>query len=180
MKLLNIRQIFTANSTIGKLFVDGEFLCYVMEPTDRGLESTMDLQTILKMKLYGKTAIPIGIYPLQLISGAGIFGEFPFLKEKYTITGEAGKRPFMVPELQGIKDFDQVLFHPGNYPKDTKGCSLVGDSIIGPDFIGRTDIAFYALEAKCFAAIKAGGVTYEIQRDAQASATWQAKNHSAQ
>lgn len=173
MKLLNVRQIFTEKSTIGKLYVDNVFICYVMEPTDRGLNSSMTPQQIIAIKQPGQTAIPIGTYPLLLVSGAGIFNEFPFLKNKYTITGESGKETFMVPELHGIIDFDQVLLHPGNYPRDTKGCSLVGMTIAGPDFIGDTPDAFYKLDSTCFAAIKLGGVEYEIQRNPDTWAAFQ-------
>lgn len=165
MKLVNTRYIFSPNSTIGKLTVDGEFLCYVMEPTDRGLSSAMPLDEITKLKIWGKTAIPVGIYELKLVSGAPIWDRFHYLHTAYTITNEPGKITFVLPELQGIEDFAQVLIHPGNYPKDTEGCSLVGGDIAGADFIGQTPAAFEALRRTCFAAIAAGGVTYTIQRD---------------
>jgi hypothetical protein len=185
MKLVNLRHKFSTNSTIGTLYVDGVALCNILEPADMGLEDSMTLSHIIAVKNPRMaanpkkfTAIPIGIYPLKLVSGAGIFNRFPFLKEKYTITGEAGKKPFMVPELQNIKDYAEVLLHPGNYPRDTEGCSLVGKFIAGPDFIGDTPDAFYELDSRCFEEIAKGGVTYEIQRDAQAWAAFQYSIHS--
>lgn len=162
MKLVNTRAIFTHNSTIGRLFVDDTFLCYILEPTDRGLDSTMDIEVIKQKKVFGHTAIPTGIYNLQLVSGKLIYDRFHFLKERYT------PDTFMVPELQDVKDYSGVLIHPGNYPKDTEGCSLVGKTIAAVDFIGDTPDAFYELQDKCFAAIKAGGVTYEIKREPNA------------
>ena len=164
MKLINTRFAFTHNSTIGKLTVDNQILCYILEPTDRGLEDSMALEDIQKRKIWGKTAIPTGTYELKLISGAGIFNRFHFLADKYTVTGETGKIPFEIPELQNVKDFSDVLIHPGNYPKDTEGCSLVGGTI-ETDFVGATPAAFEALRVHCFDAIRAGGVTYTLQRD---------------
>lgn len=175
MKLVNTRYIFTENSTIGKLTVDGQFLCYILEPTDRGLDGSMTLATVLQHKIFGKTAIPTDTYPLLLINGAGIFARFPFLHKEYTITDEPGKIPFYVPELQTVKGFSGVLLHPGNYPHDTEGCSLVGGNIAGADFIGQTPQAFDALRVKCFDAIKAGGVTYTLQREPNAWAAFKTK-----
>jgi hypothetical protein len=174
MNITTTRYLFTDNSVIGKLTVDGEFLLYTMEPTDRGLDSDMQLEEVVKRKIPGKTAIPIGTYKLILVSGAGIWARFHFLHDKYTITEEAGKIPFEVPELQGITDFSQVLLHPGNYPKDTEGCSLVGNSA-SPDFIGGTPAAFEALRLKCFDAIRKGEATYTITRDEIA---WQAHENA--
>ena len=171
MNLTNTRYEFTENSVIGKLTVDGDFLCYIMEPTDRGLTSSMAIEEIVKRKIQGKTAIPTGTYKLVLVSGAKIWNRFHFLHDKYTVTNEEGKISFEVPELQGIEDFSQVLLHPGNYPKDTEGCSLVGNSVAGPDFIGGTPAAFESLRLKCFEAIRKGEATYTLQRDTVA---WQA------
>ena len=174
MQLTNTRYLFTKNSTIGKLTVDGQFICYILEPYDRGLTGDMTLAAVLQKKVFGHTAIPTDTYPLLLINGAGIFDRFHFLETEYTITDEAGKIPFYVPELQTVKGFSGVLIHPGNYPKDTEGCSLVGGSIAGADFIGQTPQAFDALRIKCFDAIKAGGVSYCVQREPNAWAAFQA------
>jgi hypothetical protein len=165
MKLLNVRSIFTANSSIGKLYVDGVFLCYILEPFDRGLSEDMPLVEIQQKKVFAHTAVPTGIYPLTLISGEPIVNRFPWIRKYYP------EGNFFVPELQNVIGFDAILLHPGNYPKDTEGCSLVGMSIAGADFIGDTPDAFVKLQQVCFDAIKAGGVTYEIQRDENA---WQA------
>ena len=50
MKLLLKRLHHTENSTIGELFIDGKFECYVLEDIERN------------EKIFGKTAIPKGTY----------------------------------------------------------------------------------------------------------------------
>ena len=55
MKLKLIRDTFTDKSTTGRLFVDDEFECYVLEDVVREGE-----------KVYGKTAIPYGTYDLTI------------------------------------------------------------------------------------------------------------------
>ena len=68
MQLTNVRKIFTQNSTIGSLFIDGNPTdIVIMEPFDRGLTEDMTLQDIQNIKVFGKTAIPTGTYDLLLI-----------------------------------------------------------------------------------------------------------------
>lgn len=167
MKLLNTRTIFTDNSTIGKLTVDGEFLCYILEPADKGLDDGMTIAQIISTKnerlaMVPKkyTAIPTGTYPLLMVPVAPAFLQhYPyFIKE--------GIKD--LPELQNIKDYGSVLIHIGNYEnatkQDSEACQIVGMNT-ATDFVGGSGVAFDSLKAKCFAAISAGGVTYEIVRD---------------
>lgn len=49
--------------TISRMYVNGNlFGCNTLEDTDRGLLQDMQLEEIKKKKVYGKTAIPRGIY----------------------------------------------------------------------------------------------------------------------
>jgi Family of unknown function (DUF5675) len=50
MDLKLVRKIFTEQSTIGELFVDGKFECFTLEDKVR------------PVKIHGETAIPEGIY----------------------------------------------------------------------------------------------------------------------
>ncbi len=52
MKLKLSRKWFTNKSTIGELYVDGEFLCFTLEDVER------------TTKMYGETAIQCGTYPV--------------------------------------------------------------------------------------------------------------------
>jgi hypothetical protein len=54
MRLTLKREEFTENSTIGSLYIDGEFFCYTLEDTLR------------KDKIKGETAIPYGTYQVIL------------------------------------------------------------------------------------------------------------------
>ena len=93
--------------TISRLYVNGNlFGCNTLEDTDRGLNQEMDLNEIKKKKVYGRTAIPSGIYECV-----------------YTYSNRFKK---MLPLLLNVKGFDGVRIHSGNSAKDTEGCILVG------------------------------------------------------
>ena len=106
MKLELIRIANRPTYCIGKLYIDGEYFCDVIEDTDRGLDDSMSVDEILKKKIKGETAIPTGLYKI----------EFTY-SPKY-------KR--MMPLLIGVKGYSGVRIHSGNTSKDTEGCLLVG------------------------------------------------------
>ena len=54
---------------------------------------------------------------------------------------------FVVPVLLNVPGFTAVEIHPGNFPRDTHGCTLVG-KIEGPNYVGQSDAEFAALMAK--------------------------------
>ena len=116
MKLELIRRYCGNGYTIGKLYVDGVPFCDTLEPTDRGLTSSMTLDEIKSIKVNGKTAIPTGIYHVDLNSVS------PRFKARSWAKIYGGR----VPRLQGVRGFDGVLIHPGNTADDTEGCILVG------------------------------------------------------
>ena len=51
--------------------------------------------------------------------------------KQFSSTGHLGKR-LEIPNVTGRTD---IRFHVGNYPKDTKGCILVGEYSREPDYI---------------------------------------------
>lgn len=114
---LTLKRRYTAQTyTIGTLSIDGVPFCDTLEDTDRGLKSSMTLQEIKANKVKGKTAIPTGIYHVDMNTVS------PRLKNKSYAKPYGGR----VPRLQGVKGFDGVLIHPGNTADDTEGCILVG------------------------------------------------------
>ena len=121
MKLL-LKRIYTNDKyTIGRLYADDLYICDTLEDCDRGLDSSMTEEEILSKKVYGKTAIPTGTYPVDLDTISGRFGKVKFYKDSCN-----GK----VPRLLNVKGFSGILIHCGNTAKDTEGCILVGKNTI--------------------------------------------------
>ena len=106
MNIKVIREERTELSTIGSLYVNGQFFCYTLEDKDRGLKQSDSLVSIQARKVFGKTAIPSGKYDL-------IVNQSPKLKR-------------LTPRILGIKGYDGVLIHRGNIADHSAGCILVG------------------------------------------------------
>ena len=77
------------------------------------------LVTIQKKKVYGETAIPTGIYKLEMNV---VSPKYSLVKWYQDLC--KGK----MPRLLNVPGFEGVLIHPGNTPLDTFGCVLVGDN----------------------------------------------------
>lgn len=92
--------------TIGRVFVNGSFLCNTLEPIDRHLFQGQPIAEIAKIKIPKKTAIPTGTYRLQ-ISYSPKF-----------------KRDLI--EILDVPGFSGVRFHAGNKVTDTEACVLPG------------------------------------------------------
>lgn len=96
--------------TIGRLYVEGAYLCDTLEDTVRARG----------VKVYAKTAIPEGEYRVRMDVRSPRFGSRPQYR-KY------GGR---LPRLVGVPGFEGILIHPGNTAEDTAGCILVGENTI--------------------------------------------------
>lgn len=116
---LSLKRIAKLPSyTIGKLYIDGTYLCDTLEDADRGLTQNMSLKEIQSRKLYGKTAIPTGTYNITLDIVSPKFKNRPWAKPW------KGK----IPRLLNVPGYDGILIHVGNRPEDTLGCILVGNN----------------------------------------------------
>lgn len=114
---LEITRIYKGRDyTIGRLYVDGVYLCDTLEDTDRGLSSAMTSAEIKALKVFGKTAIPRGMY----------FVDMQTVSPRFRLRKWAKAHGGRVPRLQGVRGFDGVLIHPGNTAADTDSCVLVG------------------------------------------------------
>lgn len=104
------------NYTISRVFVDGErwgdgsHWCSALEDTDRGLHNGMRQSEITRRKIYGKTAIPGGMYDV-IITHSPRFGK-------------------PLPLVVGVPGFSGVRIHPGNTAEDTDGCILLGENSV--------------------------------------------------
>lgn len=106
MKIKLVRIAFKETYTIGKLYVDGKYVCDTIEDKDRGLDNSMTVNEILRRKIKGQTAIPTGHYVVEITYS-------PKFKR-------------MMPLLLGVKGYSGIRIHSGNTSKDTEGCLLVG------------------------------------------------------
>lgn len=110
--------------TIGRLYVNGEFLCNTLEDKDRGLSNNMSLSEIQSKKIKAETAIPSGTYKITLNIISPRFSKMSFYKN---ING--GR----VPRLLNVKGFDGILIHVMDGAKGaalSEGCIGIGRNLI--------------------------------------------------
>lgn len=119
MEIVLERKWKKPNYTIGILSIDGKRFCETLEDTDRGLKDSMSIGQIKSLKKPHITAIPTGVYEVNLNTVSPKFGSRSFYKEVCK-----GK----VPRLLNVKGFDGILIHAGNKAEDTDGCILVGQN----------------------------------------------------
>lgn len=101
---ININRTYRKdNYTIGKLYVNGSFVCHTLELHD----STYYGEDFI----LGKSAIPVGVYTLATSVWSQKFNGFR-------------------PRIKDFKYSKNILIHEGNKPKDTEGCILVGNNLI--------------------------------------------------
>lgn len=96
MNLKVIRKIFNSNDTVGILYVNDKQLCYTLEDIVRPADQP---------KVFGKTAIPAGLYNVELRFS-------PHFQK-------------ILPHIINVPGFSDILMHPGNTELDTEGCILV-------------------------------------------------------
>lgn len=96
--------------TIGRLSVDGRYICDTLEDRDRDDNRNGRFDGREK-KVYAQTAIPNGTYKVTLEHS-------PKFSPKY-----GGRK---VPYLHNVPHFEGILIHTGNTADDSAGCILVG------------------------------------------------------
>ena len=116
MELLVDRRYKLSTYTIGKLYVDGVYVCDVLEDKDRNLSSDMPTYEIYKKKVYGYTCIPRGRYRIDMSIVSPKFERRPWARPY------GGKLPTLV----DVPCWSRVLIHVGNSPADSEGCLLPG------------------------------------------------------
>lgn len=112
---INVRRTFKGPKyTIGKLYIDGHYLCDTLEDTVRPAGT----------KIAGKTAIPAGTY-----------------RVKKTMSPRFKK---ILPEIMNVRGFTGVRIHAGNTAADTDGCLLLGlNKAKGQVLDSQTTMAFF-------------------------------------
>lgn len=108
MQLVLKRYLLEDTFSIGDLFINGGYFCKTLEDKNRGLDSTMSLEEIKKLKVYGQTCIPTGTYQV-VISYSNRFKK-------------------LLPELILVPGYQGIRIHAGNIASQSSGCILVGDT----------------------------------------------------
>lgn len=122
MKLTLERVKLGEDYTVGKLSVDGKFVCYTLEDKVREEDGV----PVDNWKVYAKTAIPKGTYLVSI-----------------TMSNRFKTR---LPLLSNVPGFTGVRIHTGNSSKDTEGCILVGAGWDGKSgWISSSAVAFAQL-----------------------------------
>lgn len=104
--------------TIGKMYINNEYICDTLEDKDRGLTSNMSVAQICGVKVHGETAIPTGRYLVDMKTVSPRFGgraQYLFCKGR-------------LPRLCNTPGYQGVLIHIGNTAKDTDGCIIIGEN----------------------------------------------------
>lgn len=107
------RSKSNALATLGHLFIDGVPFCVTLEDVvrpDPNLATPAN-----EAKVYGKTAIPAGRYPVK-------------------ITWSVKFQRQMV-AVENVPGFTGIRIHSGNDADDTLGCILVGKIVKGPNWV---------------------------------------------
>lgn len=125
LKLTLNRKEFTEESTIGELLIDDKFQCYTLEDRVRPKG----------VKVFGKTAIPAGMYEV-------------------TIT-YSNRFKHWLPLLLNVPKFEGIRIHSGNKAVHTEGCILVGKRKM-PNIIYDSRLAMDELYSILHAAFKEG------------------------
>ena len=120
MELILKRIALRSEYTIGKLYVDGEYVCDTIEDTVRDLDKDGKFANG-EVKIPGKTAIPYGRYEITMKVKSPKYSNF----SKYSW---AKKYDGYLPRLLNVPHFDGVLIHVGNSALDSEACVLVGEN----------------------------------------------------
>lgn len=113
MKLNLRRFLYENDTTLGYLLVDGVPTLFTLEDKVR------------EVKIPKQTAIPTGIYRIE-IKQSPHFGR-------------------LMPYLVDVPNFTGVMIHSGNDKDDTEGCILVGQTINALGKIANSKIGFDSL-----------------------------------
>lgn len=137
VKMLLERVQIDPDVTIGALSIDGDFECWILEDPVREVKG----QPVAQWKIPGKTAIPYGIYAVQ-ITWSNRFGR-------------------LLPILIAVDGYVGIRIHAGNTVLNTEGCLLTGTDRYART-LGRSRMALDALIPKIDRALHMGGVSIEI------------------
>ena len=151
MRLSLVRIANRNTYCIGRLYVDGTYVCDTIEDVDLGLDQSWSLAKIKQKKVKSKTAIPTGTYEVTLNIVSPKFSKIAYYKQFCN-----GR----VPRVLRVPGFDGILFHIGKDERSSAGCLIVGYNTI----VGKVTNSQQAFE-KLYTLLKsADNITIEITR----------------
>ena len=137
LKRIALRDTYT----IGKLYIDGKYICDTVEDKVRDINKNGKFDDGEK-KVYGQTAIPYGTYEV-----------------KWTYSPRFKK---YMPEILNVPSFSGIRIHSGNTAADSLGCIIVGENkVVGKVINSRATVnkLYPIIEKGC----KEGKVTITIE-----------------
>jgi hypothetical protein len=135
MRITVQRQPSKGGATVGKLSINGAFVCFTLEDEIREIFG----RPVAEWKIKGATAIPGGEYHVTLEMSQR-FGPD-------TLT------------VNAVPGFEAIRMHAGNTSADTEGCLLLGMTVAGNTLAGGTSRPAVALvKDRVKQAIAAGAV----------------------
>lgn len=106
---ITVKTIFKGeNYIISNMYLNGDFFTNIIEDQIRDLNNDGDLNDPGEKKVYGKTAIPKGIYTLVL--------------------SYSPKFKRILPRILNVPHFEGILIHNGVDEKSSAGCLILGDN----------------------------------------------------
>lgn len=105
MRLEVYRYASNSDATLSRVYIDGRFVCHGLEDEYRS------------DKVPGETRIPAGTYEMTMRTVGGFHGRYR------RMFGAFHKGMLWV---RGVPGFEYILWHIGNYDRDTDGCLLLG------------------------------------------------------
>lgn len=133
-------------ATLGGVWIDGEWICYALEDPVRPPGQ----------KIYGRTAIPPGVYRVELRRAGGMHARY---------TERFGSWHAGMLWLRGVPDYEWVYIHIGNDPDDTEGCIVVASTSGPGPWVGQSTPAYRALYPPVRDAIQSGEPVVAVVRD---------------
>lgn len=140
MEILLLRNRFYKTHTIGQLYIDGVYFCFVLEDVIRP-DPNPDTPWN-EAKVQDETAIPEGKYEI-ILENSGLFGPD-------------------TPTLRNVPGYQYIRVHAGNTDKNTKGCLILGYKLAdnGVIAVGSTKPAVIDFKGKVKQAIQSGKRVY--------------------
>ncbi len=136
MKLLLKRIALRDTYTIGRLYVNGVYVCDTVEDKVRDVNKNGKFDAPKEVKIPSLTAIPYGTFKVGWAKSPKFsnYAKYPYTK-KYN---------GVMPWVRDVPSFQGILIHCGTSEKSSAGCLIVGyNKVVGR--VVDSQAAFYKL-----------------------------------